>query len=192
MSVPADSLGLLLDGLSPDKARSIGKIDYPPVAMVYFGFKSDAVERELDGFGFLIPKLENRETLGSIWSSSLFPNRAPAGHVAFTTFVGGTRQPENALLDDDQLKNIVYNDLNDLVGLRGEPVFIRIKRWPRAIPQYTVGYKKYQDYFDDIEDEFPGLYFAGNYRGGISIGDSVVCAHKTVQKMTGQRSENIN
>lgn len=183
LSVPADSLASLLGNMAPKRAGRFAKIEYPPVAVVFTGFRADDVKRDLDGFGFLVPAVENRRILGSIWSSTVFPGRAPAGCSAFTTFVGGTRQPGLASHDDDSLLALVREELDDIVGLGGGPVLTRIKRWPRAIPQYSMGYKTVQKHIDELENEFPGLYFAGNFRNGISVGDSVVCAHNTVQKM---------
>lgn len=183
LSTPADGLSKILSKLASKEAGRIEKTEYPPVAVVFMGFKQENVQQELDGFGFLIPKIENRQILGSIWSSTIFPNRAPQDYAAFTTFVGGTRQPENGLLPDDKLEEIVLNDLNDLVGLNSNPDFIRIKKWQRAIPQYTMGYPEIQRMFTDLEERFPGLYFAGNFRRGIGMGDSVLSANDTVQKI---------
>ena len=183
LSTPADGLSKILSNLASKEAGRIEKTEYPPVAVVFMGFKQDKVLRDLDGFGFLIPKVENKQILGSIWSSNIFPKRAPEGYAAFTTFVGGTRQPENGLLPDDKLEEIVLKDLNDLVGLNGTPDFIKIKKWQRAIPQYTMGYPEVQQMFGDLENRFPGLYFAGNFRRGIGMGDSVLSAHETVQKI---------
>lgn len=189
ISTPSAAVAEIIRGLSPEEAGAIGKIHYPPVAVVFMGFKNEQVKRPLDGFGFLVPKVEKLQILGSIWSSSLFPGRAPEGSAAFTTFIGGTRQPQNVDFDDNQLAKMAYDDLDRLVGLEGIPEFIRIKRWPRAIPQYTMGYRKIQEMFDSLETEFPGLYFAGNWRRGISIGDSVLGSFETVQKLLGRRGD---
>ncbi len=189
LSTPADGLSKILGKLASDEAKHIEKTEYPPVAVVFMGFKEENIQRELDGFGFLIPKIENRQILGSIWSSTIFPSRAPEGYAAFTTFVGGTRQPENGLLPDDKLEEIVLNDLNDLVGVNSKPDFIRIKKWQRAIPQYTMGYPKIQKMFTDLEERFPGLYFAGNFRRGIGMGDSILSAHETVQNIIESNKE---
>ena len=185
LSTPTDGLSKILHKIASKESERIEKTEYPPVAVIFTGFKADKVQRALDGFGFLIPKIENKQILGSIWSSTIFPQRAPDGYVAFTTFVGGTRQPENGLLPVDKLEEIVFKDLNDLVGLKGKPDFIKIKKWQRAIPQYTMGYPEVQKIFNDLEDGFPGLYFAGNFRRGIGMGDSVLSAHETVQKIIG-------
>ncbi len=182
-AIPAYELANLISELNPEYAPIFTRIYYPPVSVVFMGFRESDVVRPLDGFGFLIPEIEKRQILGSIWSSTIFPGRAPDGYVAFTTFVGGTRQPQNTEIDNDSLQQLVYDELNDLVGLKNKPVFVRMKTWPLAIPQYNVGYGKVQELFNGLEDEFPGLFIAGNIRKGISVGDSVLCAHEVVQKM---------
>ena len=109
--------------------------------------------------------------LGVLFSSTLFPGRAPDGHVALTTFIGGTRAPELARLDDDALRQLVSEELGALLGARGAPVHCSVRRWPRAIPQYTLGYARFQKIFADIEAAAPGLCFGGNVRDGISLAD---------------------
>lgn len=185
-AVPSDALAGLLQALEPEAAGTLADIPYPPVAVVFMGFRSGAVARELDGFGFLIPALENRQILGSIWSSTIFPGRAPEGHMAFTTFVGGARQPENALLSDAELEQLVLRELSDIIGLKGRPVITRILKWPRAIPQYGLNYTRIQKLYGDLESRQPGLYIAGNIRRGISVGDSVLCAHEIADRILAQ------
>ena len=162
LSVPADSLASILKNTTPQKAEQFANIEYPPVAVVFTGFRIDDVRRDLDGFGFLVPAVENRQIPGSIWNSSLFPGRAPDGFCAITTFVGGTRQPENVSLDDGRLTGLVLDEINDIVGLRGDPVLTRIKRWSRAIPQYSMGYGTVQRMIDELEDEFVFPLFPGS------------------------------
>jgi oxygen-dependent protoporphyrinogen oxidase len=185
LSTPTWALAGLLKGLAPKQGAELEEIRYPGVNVVFTGFHKKDIKRELDGFGFLIPEAEQKNILGSIWSSTIFPGRAPQDHVAFTTFVGGTRNPDIAQLEDSELLNVVQENLNSIIGLNRTPVYTRIKRWPKAIPQYTMGYQKYQKMFSTLEEEIPGLYFAGNFRRGISVGDSVLSAHETIQKMCG-------
>ena len=180
LCVPTHVLAVLL---GPENPALLSDVYYPPVSVVYMGFREESVKREMDGFGFLVPEVEKRNILGSLWSSTIFPGRAPAGHVSFTTFVGGTRQPEKALLPDALLEELVQEELKDIVGIDGDPVFVRIRKWERAIPQYRMGYQKVQALLDDLESRFHGLYFAGNYRRGISVGDSVLSAFETTEKI---------
>lgn len=187
ISVPSKEMSVVLNILFPEQAKRFLDVYYPPVAVVFMGFNESDVKRPLDGFGFLIPKIENRRILGSIWSSTIFPNRAPSGKAAFTTFVGGTRQPDLVHTDDSSLQEMVFQDLNDLVGLSAKPEYCKIRRWPRAIPQYTLGYQTIQKMFDEMEEAQPGLYFAGNFRRGISVGDSILSAHETVEKILNHK-----
>ena len=154
--------------------QAFAEIIYPPVSAVVLGFRREDVAHPCAGFGMLIPKIEGFKILGTIFSSALFPNRAPAGQVAMTSYVGGARYPELASLPPDKLVETVLADLRVLLGVRGQPTFVHTKFWPKAIPQYNVGYGKYRDLLNDIEAGSPNLFFAGHYRDGVSLGDSIV------------------
>jgi oxygen-dependent protoporphyrinogen oxidase len=162
------------DGERGKKFFTFSEISYPPVSAVVLGFRREDVAHPACGFGMLIPKIEGFKILGTIFSSALFPNRAPAGHVTLTSYIGGARYPELALLSQDQLVETVLADLRVLLGVKGKPVFTQTATYPRAIPQYNVGYGKYRQMLNDIEALSPGLFFAGHYRDGVSLGDSIV------------------
>jgi oxygen-dependent protoporphyrinogen oxidase len=132
------------------------------------------VGHPLDGFGMLIPKIENFKILGTIFSSSLFPNRAPENFVTLTSYIGGERQPELASLPTEKLVELVCEDLRGLLGVKGKPVFTHHHFWPRAIPQYNVGYGEFKGLLNEIEAKTRGLFFAGSFRDGVSLGDSIV------------------
>jgi len=149
-------------------------VPYPPVQVVALGYPSSAVSHPLDGFGMLVPPVENDyDILGTLFSSTLFPGRAPVDHALLTTFVGGARAPELASRDADAIQSIVERDLDRLLGITGDPVFSRHVHWPRAIPQYVLGYGAVKDTLTALEETTPGLYFAGNYRQGVAVGDAM-------------------
>jgi oxygen-dependent protoporphyrinogen oxidase len=131
----------------------------------------------------LIPRVEGFKILGAIFSSSLFPNRAPAGHLTLTCYVGGERQPEIAALPPEKLVEIVGDDLRVLLGVRGKPVFTHQHLSPRAIPQYNVGYGKFKDLMSELEAKAKGLFLAGHYREGISVGDSIVSGGRAAERV---------
>jgi protoporphyrinogen/coproporphyrinogen III oxidase len=153
---------------------ALSEIYYPPVSAVVLGFRREDVAHSCQGFGMLIPKIEGFKILGAIFSSALFPNRAPAGHITLTCYIGGARYPELALLPPEKLVETTLADLRALLEVKGEPVFTHTKTWPQAIPQYNVGYGKYRQLLNDLEASAPGLFFAGHYRDGVSLGDSIV------------------
>jgi oxygen-dependent protoporphyrinogen oxidase len=178
LSVPAAAASHLVQPFSAPLAEKLQEVYYPPVAEVFLGYRLDQMTRPLDGFGFLIPSKEKRQILGTIWSSAIFANRAPAGHAALTTFVGGSRQPELLDRDDNGLLETVKSELGGIMGVKGDPVLSRVIRWERAIPQYNLGYGEIMEEINRTEERHPGLFFCGNYRGGIAVGDCVMNGEK--------------
>ncbi|PSQ97312.1 MAG: protoporphyrinogen oxidase [Bacteroidetes bacterium SW_9_63_38] len=148
-------------------------VEYPPVHVVALGYERSAVAHPLDGFGMLVPPVEDDfDILGTLFSSTLFANRAPDGTALLTTFVGGARDPALARREADAIQSVVERDLAALLGISGSPSFRHHVHWPRAIPQYTTGYGAVKDTIDALEAEHSGLHFAGNYRQGVSVGDA--------------------
>jgi len=184
LAVPAYAADVLVRDLSPAVAEALGSISYPPVAEVFLGYPASAVGRPLDGFGFLIPAKEGRKILGTIWSSSLFPNRAPEGHVALTTFIGGSRQPSFGLLQESELIRIVTEELREILKITGEPTVAVAARWEKAIPQYDIRHLSRMSLVDRLEKDVPGLHFCSNFRGGIAVGDCIMSAEKTAQRIS--------
>lgn len=131
----------------------------------------------------LIPKAEGFKILGTIFSSSLFPNRAPAGHLTLTSYVGGERYPELASLPPEELYEMVGEDLKVLLGVKGKPTFQNCVFYPKAIPQYNVGYGKYRALMSEVEGKAAGLFLAGHYRDGVSLSDSIVSGCNVVDRV---------
>ena len=161
----------------------LGQIEYPPVTSVVLGFRRKDVSHPLDGFGVLIPQIEKLNSLGSIFSSSLFPGRCPEGHIAFTSYVGGTRSPELATRKPDEIISLVMEDLHVLVGLNGEPTYTHICCYPSAIPQYNVGFGRMKARMDEIEKEASGVFLGGHFRDGISLGDSILAGYNAADRI---------
>lgn len=174
-------LPLTVDGKQID-LRLFSEIRYPPVASVVLGFRREDVAHPASGFGMLIPKVEGFKILGTIYSSSLFPNRAPAGHITLTSYVGGERYPELASLPAQELYDLTCEDLKVLLGARGKPTFQHCVFYPRAIPQYNLGYGRYRERMTRLEEEASGLFLAGHYRDGISLSDSIVSGRKVADR----------
>jgi oxygen-dependent protoporphyrinogen oxidase len=189
LSIPAYAVSSLPFEFDVPVADALGSITYPPVTMIFLGFDSSPGGRALDGFGFLVPEKEKRRILGTIWSSTLFENRAPVAGAGLTTFVGGARQPELASCSDEELTGIVLSDLRDLMGVTKDPDLVYIRRWPRAIPQYAVGHLDIVKTLEGVEAEIPGLHITGNFRGGISVSDCVKSARSVASAIAAAYSQ---
>ncbi len=176
LSVPAYRAATLLEPLDGELAAELAAIRYPPLVSVALGFGREQVAHPLDGFGMLIPSRAGRRTLGVLFSSTLFPGRAPAGQVLLTAFIGGARNEAIAGLDEAAIGQQVLGDLQPLLGILGAPRFQQLRRWPRAIPQYELGHLERLARIDARLARLPGLQLRANWRDGISVGDCVANA----------------
>jgi protoporphyrinogen/coproporphyrinogen III oxidase len=184
LALPAHESAKLMRELWPAATRGLAAIEYAPVASVATAYRRADVRHSLAGFGFLVPKKESRRILGSLFSSSMFPGRAPQGIVLLTTFVGGMRNPGLPANSDGALGALVHEELAALVGATNPPVWIDITRWPAAIPQYNLGHAERVRPVEDAERALPGLFFCGSYRGGVSVGDCIKSAHGIAEAAT--------
>jgi oxygen-dependent protoporphyrinogen oxidase len=164
------------------------EIEYPAVTSLSLGFAKNDFSHRLNGFGMLIPEVEKRFSLGALFPSSIFPDRAPGGMVLLTIFIGGSRTPERAMMNEDEMISNVLDDLRELLGLDAEPDFKHSSVWPKAIPQYTIGYERFLDRMKDIEMNFKGIHFAGHYRDGISVSNSLVSGIDVAERITAKNS----
>jgi oxygen-dependent protoporphyrinogen oxidase len=131
-----------------------------------------------------VPEREKEfQILGTLFSSTLFPNRAPEGHVLLTTFLGGRRHPHLVRLSDESLIRTAQQDLERLLGIRGRPSFTSVLRWEHAIPQYRKGYGVVKQTIERLEQEHHGLFMAGNFRSGVSVGDTAASAAAVSQRI---------
>lgn len=158
------------DGIA-SALQPLADIVHPPLASWVLGFPREAVRHALDGFGALVPSCENRDLLGVLFNSTLFPGRAPEGHVTMTAFIGGLRKPDLARLPQAEQRERVLKGLDALLGISAEPSFEHRTYWEHSIPQYNIGYGRYLELADRVETEHPGLHLAGNWRGGIALGN---------------------
>lgn len=173
----------LSDIFEDNRFSEFNNVPYVPMRMLALGFRDKQIAHPLDGFGILAPEVENLHFLGSLFSSTLFPGRAPDHHHLLTCFIGGARQPELAKKSQNELLPIVLQELKKLIGLEGDPMFVHDKYWEKAIPQYEVGYDRFLRLMNEIEKEQRGLYFEGNFRGGVSVPDCISSGFETANRV---------
>jgi len=182
IATPADAAAALVKTFAPQAAEKLAALDYAPVSIVVAAYRREDVAHALDGFGFLVPSREQRPLLGTLFSSTMFERRAPPGHVLLTTFMGGQRHPDIAALDDVALKGTVSGELAALLGAR-KALWMDIVRWPRAIPQYTLGHDARIAAIDEATARFPTLFLSANWRGGISLADCIARSQRTASSV---------
>jgi oxygen-dependent protoporphyrinogen oxidase len=183
-AIPAYDASPIIKSLSVDTARVLSSIYYSPIVSIFLGVNRENIGHRLDGFGFLIPSKEKRKILGCLWNSCLFAHRAPVGMAALNAFIGGARQPELTTLSDERIIQITLDELKSIMQLSGNPVYLHLTRWQKSIPQYEIGYQHKIDALAQFEESHPGIVLAGNYRGGISVGDCVQNAHEIAKTLS--------
>lgn len=169
LTTPAPRTADLVSRLDRALADELASVHYAAVAVVHVGLPRDGLGHVPPGFGFLVPRDEGLRILGCIFSSRLFPGRAPDGHELFTVFVGGDLDPDGAALREADMRRTVTEDLSRAFGACPEPSLFEVTRWPRAIPQYWLGHRDRLARIDAAVAGLPGLRLAGNWRGGIAM-----------------------
>jgi oxygen-dependent protoporphyrinogen oxidase len=174
-AAPAWASSSYLRPLDEDAARAFGEIVYPGLDVVCLGFHKTQVACDLDGFGFLVPRNQGMTILGSLWTSSIFPGRAPKDHILIRTMIGGMLEPQVAGWAEEQVMDEVRRDLEGVMGIprTEEPVVARIFRHEKAIPQYHVGHEKLTCRIRQAESRHRGFFAAGNSIGGIGVIDCI-------------------
>jgi protoporphyrinogen/coproporphyrinogen III oxidase len=171
LACPAPDQSALLTNLDPGLAQRIGSIAYNRVAVVALGYCQNDVPRPLAGFGYIAPQRTRRDVLGVQWCSSIFGGRAPAGTVLLRAMCGGWNRPDIVGWDDDRLLTATRNELQLAMGIRATPIFQRIVRWDRAIPQYHLGHLDRVGWIEERSSRHPGLFLTGNAYRGVAMND---------------------
>lgn len=201
MTVPSYVASSLLRPLSDAAAEALSKFYYPPIAAVSISYPKEAIraerlrDGELKGFGQLHPRNQGVETLGTIYSSSLFPNRAPSGRILLLNYVGGATNPEILSKMESQLVEVVDRDLRKMLikSDAEDPLVLGVRVWSEAIPQFLVGH------FDILDaakaalrnGRFEGIFLGGNYVSGVALGRCVEGAYEVAAEVTNFLSQRV-
>lgn len=173
IATPAYAAAGILSALDRELAELLTTIPYVSTATVSLGFKKSDIKKELNGFGFVIPKKENKRIMAASFVSMKFAHRAPDDAVLIRCFVGGAKNEDLVFLSDDKIAQIVSEDLKDILGLEAEPILRRIFRWHKAMPQYTIGHEERVASLEERMESHRGLYLAGSAYHGVGISDCI-------------------
>ncbi|HWY86450.1 MAG TPA: protoporphyrinogen oxidase, partial [Gemmataceae bacterium] len=171
LTCPAHQQAGLVADVDALLADEIAAISYNRVAVVGLGYRREYVPLSLEGFGFIVPQNTRRDLLGVQWCSSIFPGRAPPGAVLLRAMCGGWQRAEMVGWNDDRLLAAIRAELRRSMGITALPVFQKIIRWDRAIPQYAVGHLQRVTRVDKHLARHPGLFVGGNAYRGVALND---------------------
>ncbi len=173
LAVPAYVAGSLLRGFDTTIAAMAEGIPYASTATVALGYRREQVSHPLEGSGFVVPRVERSPLLAATWVTSKWPHRAPEGHVLLRGFLGGGRDPRRLDADDAELVSLVVEELTELLGIGGAPLFTRLFRWTKQSPQYEVGHLQRVATIERQLNSIPGMFVTGSGFRAIGIPDCV-------------------
>ncbi len=178
LAVPAPRAARIVSGLDPALGDQLGAIRYHSSAVVTLAYERTGVRHPLDGFGFVVPRVEGRPILACSFSSLKFPGRAPDGTVLLRVFLGGDWALGVLEKDDAGLSCVTQQHLRDILGISVPPVLVRVHRNVAAMPQYDVGHADRAEAIRGRVAQHPGLAVCGNALTGVGIPD---CIHSGEQ-----------
>jgi oxygen-dependent protoporphyrinogen oxidase len=163
----------ILKSADEELCGRLSAIEWSSSATISLAFRKDDIKKSLPGFGFIVPRVENRRINACTWSSVKWSHRAPDDTLLIRSFVGGGHHEELVSLGDTELVTIVLEELREIIGLTAEPVFSKVYRWFKGMPKYTVGHLERITAIDEKLKEHKGLFLIGCSYRGIGIGDCV-------------------
>jgi oxygen-dependent protoporphyrinogen oxidase len=183
LTTPAFVAAELLEGIAGDIASQLRTIPYCSTATINLAYERSQIRHPLDGYGFVVPRLEKRNIMAATFSSVKFSNRAPQGKALLRCFVGGAKNEGIVSWEDEKLRAAVRKDIEEILKIQGEPLLARIYRWPKAMPQYTLGHEERLSHIEHGLAKHSGLFLAGSAYHGVGISDCVHEAELTSQKV---------
>lgn len=169
VAVPTPQAANLLTGFDSELANLLATIEYASSAVVTFAIAENQIGRPLDGFGFVVPRVENRRIVAASFSHVKFPDRAPTGTALIRVFLGGAVGLPVSQFTDAELTKIAFDELSRALRISGSPPDVHVTRWQQKMPQYHVGHVQLVDAIEDHVRGLPGIALAGNGYRGVGI-----------------------
>jgi protoporphyrinogen/coproporphyrinogen III oxidase len=182
LALPAWASASLLRNLDPELSEQLNAIPYSSAVTVAMAYDGQVRSRLPQGFGFLVPRAENRRLLACTFVHAKFDDRTPDDRALLRCFLGGSRDLEILEASDEQILSAIREELRSILGIDSSPLFFRIYRWPRAMAQYVVGHGERLRVIAGRLREHPGLHLAGNAYTGIGISDAIRTGEAAVRQ----------
>ena len=183
VATQAWAAGPLLETIDHRAATAMEQIPHVSSAIVALGFDNPSVAPLLNGYGYVVPRTEQRRVMAMTFLSSKWPNRAPEGKGLVRAFVGRAGQQELLECPDDRLIEIVRQELRDVLGIVAEPELELVTRWENGMPQYTMGHLDRVATLEAVVDQHDGLAIGGNMFRGVGLPDCIASGERAAEKV---------
>ncbi len=184
LATPAYISAGFLRSFDQEAATVLDEIPHASTMTISMVFSESDVKNQLRGYGFVVPRIENRSLIAATWSSMKWAGRAPSGQCLIRCYLGGRGRDHLLELDDAELTGRACHELQSMVGIQSRPLHVEVYRWPRAMPQYTCGHRDRVQRIRQRVARHPGLYVTGAAYDGIGIPDCIRDAENTSKELS--------
>jgi oxygen-dependent protoporphyrinogen oxidase len=186
VAVPAFAAAPMLAPVDESLANELAGIPYEGALAVCLGFQRDQIAHPLDGFGFVVPEVEGRDVVACTFSSVKYAGRAPENSVLLRAFLGGALHTDALEWDDDRVAATTLRELNELLGIQGQPLFTRVARWDKAMPQYHLEHLQRVGRIEESVRHWGTLQLAGNAYRGVGIPQCIHSAETASERLVAR------
>lgn len=173
VATPSYLAAHLVAPLNSKLSQDLLSVPYVSTATVSLAYDQQEIAHPLNGFGFVVPRAEKRRIMASTWSSVKFSHRAPQGRVLLRCFVGGAQNEGLCSLGDEEMVLMVRKELSEIMSIKAVPLFSRVFRWEKSLPQYTLGHEEKVNKITEGLSPLPGLFLAGGAYRGVGLSDCI-------------------
>jgi oxygen-dependent protoporphyrinogen oxidase len=186
LALPAHAAAKVTKHLDQVLSYKLATIPYAGVATINVALRAEQLPDLPTAAGFVVPAVEGRTIIAATFGHHKYAGRAPEGHALLRAFIGGALHEQALERSDADLVDCTLRDLRDFLGLRGDPLFTRVHRWPKAMAQYVLGHGEGVQVIRARERHFPGFALVGNGYEGVGIPDLAAQADQAVDRLTGR------
>ena len=183
LATPSFVSAQLLQGIDPQASTWLKATPYASTATISLAYRSSDIEKTIRGFGFVIPRIEGKQLIAATWTSLKWPYRAQSGDTLIRCYAGGNGRDAILENDDDSLIKYVRDELQNMVGIKGSPLYAEVYRWDQGMPQYTSGHLDRLHKIRTALLSFKGLYLTGAGYEGIGIPDCIQAGTRTAEEL---------
>ncbi|MDP6388137.1 MAG: protoporphyrinogen oxidase [Candidatus Pacebacteria bacterium] len=182
IATPSYVSAALIKGIDSSLSNTLSEIPYVSTATVSLAYSASDVDHIRKGFGFIVPRIAKRTIMAATYTSNKFSYRAPEGSMLLRCFVGGAQNEDLVFLHDKEMEKMVRNELKEIAGITATPIFTKIFRWEKAMPQYVIGHLDRVKKIQELSAKHPGLYLTGSAYNGIGISDCITTSYKVAEE----------
>jgi oxygen-dependent protoporphyrinogen oxidase len=169
--------------LDPSLAEAHAEIPYASTAVVTLAYPAAVLSRPLDGYGYVVPRIEGSDVLACTWTSSKWQGRAPAGHALVRVYMGRFGGRDVTVDSNEELVASARNEIAATLAPGAEPLVACVHRWPRGMPQYVLGSLERIGVIERRLKEHPGLAVAGAAYCGVGIPDCIASGEQAAERV---------